>query len=33
MRRPAVVYDCWRVLSVEAVRRVDGIHYASIGVG
>jgi len=33
MRRPALVYDCWRVLPVEAVRRVDGIRYASIGVG
>jgi UDP-N-acetyl-D-mannosaminuronic acid dehydrogenase len=33
MRRPALVYDCWRVLPVEAIRRVDGIHYASIGVG
>ena len=33
MRRPALVYDCWRVLPVEAVRRVDAIHYASIGMG
>jgi UDP-N-acetyl-D-mannosaminuronic acid dehydrogenase len=31
MRRPALVYDCWRVLTPDAVRRVDGIRYASIG--
>jgi UDP-N-acetyl-D-mannosaminuronic acid dehydrogenase len=33
MRRPALVYDCWRMLSADAVRRVEGIHYASIGLG
>jgi UDP-N-acetyl-D-mannosaminuronic acid dehydrogenase len=33
MRRPALVYDCWRVLSADVVRRVDGIRYASIGLG
>jgi UDP-N-acetyl-D-mannosaminuronic acid dehydrogenase len=31
MRRPALVYDCWRVLPADQVRRVDGIRYASIG--
>jgi UDP-N-acetyl-D-mannosaminuronic acid dehydrogenase len=33
MRRPALVYDCWRVLPADAVRRVEGIRYASIGLG
>ena len=33
MRRPALVYDCWRVLQADEVRRVDGIRYASIGLG
>ena len=33
MRRPALVYDCWRVLPPDAVRRVEGIRYASIGLG
>jgi len=33
MRRPALVYDCWRVLPPDAVRRVKGIRYASIGLG
>jgi UDP-N-acetyl-D-mannosaminuronic acid dehydrogenase len=28
MRRPALVYDCWRVLSAAAVRRVEAIRYA-----
>ena len=32
MRRPAVVYDCWRVLDREAVR-AGGVRYASIGYG
>ena len=31
MRRPALVYDCWRVLPADQVRCVDGIRYASIG--
>jgi UDP-N-acetyl-D-mannosaminuronic acid dehydrogenase len=31
MRRPALVYDCWRVLSADAVRGVGGVRYASIG--
>jgi len=33
MRRPALVYDCWRVLSIDATRRIEGIRYASIGLG
>jgi UDP-N-acetyl-D-mannosaminuronic acid dehydrogenase len=33
MRRPALVYDCWRVLPPDAVRRVEGVRYASIGLG
>lgn len=33
MRRPALVYDCWRVLSADAARGVEGIRYASIGLG
>ena len=31
LRRPALVYDCWRVLSADAVQRVKGVRYASIG--
>src|SRR5215467_919280 len=33
MRRPALVYDCWRVLPIDATGRIDGIRYASIGLG
>lgn len=33
MRRPALVYDCWRVFSADAARGVEGIRYASIGLG
>ena len=34
MRRPALVYDCWRVLlGGQATRGVGGIRYASIGLG
>src|SRR5206468_1708790 len=32
LRRPAVLYDCWRVLDEETVR-AGGIRYASIGYG
>jgi len=32
LRRPAVLYDCWRVLDEETVRAA-GIGYASIGYG
>jgi len=32
LRRPAVVYDCWRVLGEEAVRAA-GVRYAGIGYG
>jgi UDP-N-acetyl-D-mannosaminuronic acid dehydrogenase len=33
MRRPALLYDCWRVLSADAIRRIEGVRYASIGLG
>jgi UDP-N-acetyl-D-mannosaminuronic acid dehydrogenase len=33
LRRPALVYDCWRVLPADAVRRIEGVRYASIGLG
>ena len=33
MRRPALVYDCWRVLPADTVRRVGEVRYASIGLG
>lgn len=32
MRRPAVLYDCWRVLDQETVR-AGSVRYASIGYG
>jgi UDP-N-acetyl-D-mannosaminuronic acid dehydrogenase len=32
MRRPAVLYDSWRILDEEAVRRA-GVRYAGIGYG
>ena len=32
LRRPAVLYDCWRVLDHETVR-AGGVRYASIGYG
>jgi len=32
LRRPAVLYDCWRALDEETVR-AGGIRYASIGYG
>jgi UDP-N-acetyl-D-mannosaminuronic acid dehydrogenase len=31
LRRPALLYDCWRILSDEGVRAVQGVRYASIG--
>jgi UDP-N-acetyl-D-mannosaminuronic acid dehydrogenase len=33
LRRPALVYDCWRVLPADAVRTIEGVRYASIGLG
>jgi UDP-N-acetyl-D-mannosaminuronic acid dehydrogenase len=33
LRRPALVYDCWRVLPADAVRKIEGVRYASIGLG
>jgi UDP-N-acetyl-D-mannosaminuronic acid dehydrogenase len=32
LRRPAVLYDCWRILDEEAVRGA-GVRYAGIGYG
>ena len=32
LRRPAVVYDSWRVLD-EEIARAGGVRYASIGYG
>ena len=32
LRRPALVYDCWRILD-EAVVRAAGVRYAGIGYG
>ncbi len=32
LRRPAVLYDCWRILDEEAVR-AGGVRYAGIGYG
>ena len=32
LRRPALVYDCWRILDEEAVRAA-GVDYAGIGYG
>lgn len=33
MRRPSLVYDCWRMFDARAVESVPGIHYAGIGYG
>ena len=33
LRRPAVLYDCWRLLDGEAVRGAGQVRYASIGYG
>jgi UDP-N-acetyl-D-mannosaminuronic acid dehydrogenase len=33
LRRPAVLYDCWRILDADAVREAGRIRYASIGYG
>ena len=33
LRKPALVYDCWRVLDQEAVRAAGEVRYASIGYG
>lgn len=33
LRRPAVVYDCWRILDEETVRAAGGVRYAGIGYG
>jgi len=31
LRRPALVFDCWRILDAERVRAVSGVRYAGIG--
>lgn len=33
LRKPALVYDCWRVLDEAAVRAEPGVRYAGIGYG
>lgn len=33
MRRPAVVYDCWRMFDARLVESVPDVHYAGIGYG
>jgi len=33
LRRPALIYDCWRILDEEGVRAAGQIRYAGIGYG
>jgi UDP-N-acetyl-D-mannosaminuronic acid dehydrogenase len=33
LRKPALVYDCWRILDEDAVRGAGGVRYAGIGYG
>ena len=33
LRKPALVYDCWRILDPDAVRAAREVRYASIGYG
>ena len=33
MRRPGLIYDCWRIFDAEAIRSVPGMRYAGIGYG
>jgi UDP-N-acetyl-D-mannosaminuronic acid dehydrogenase len=33
LRRPAVVFDCWRILDEGAVRNAGAVRYAGIGYG
>ena len=33
LRRPALVYDCWRILDEETVRAAGQVRYAGIGYG
>jgi UDP-N-acetyl-D-mannosaminuronic acid dehydrogenase len=33
LRRPALVFDCWRILGEERVRSVPSVRYAGIGYG
>jgi hypothetical protein len=31
MRRPALLYDSWRILDEDLVRATPGVRYAGIG--
>ena len=33
LRRPALVFDSWRILSEDRVRTVPSVRYAGIGYG
>lgn len=33
LRKPALIYDCWRILDDEVVRAAGQVRYASIGYG
>jgi UDP-N-acetyl-D-mannosaminuronic acid dehydrogenase len=33
LRKPALVYDCWRILDEETVRAEGDVRYAGIGYG
>ena len=33
LRKPALVYDCWRILDEETVRAEPHVRYAGIGYG
>lgn len=33
LRKPSLVYDCWRILDEATVRAAGQVHYASIGYG
>ena len=33
MRKPALIYDCWRLFNAADVESVDGVTYAGIGYG
>ena len=33
LRKPALLYDCWRILDEDLVRAAGGVRYAGIGYG
>lgn len=33
LRKPALLYDCWRILDEDVVRAAGGVRYAGIGYG